>query len=144
MQQEKILFEVQRDDEGFPPCDIEGVWATETVDGCYVLDNIPFFAREATYGDMVQVRREGGEYFYHSTIERSGNSLFRIMLYGDSNPEFVMEELQDLGCQVEQSHIPELIAVGIPPNADFPKIKGYLDHGCQSDKWDYEEAILRH
>ncbi len=40
----KIVFELQQDEDGYPPVTRESLWATPTDGGLYRLDNIPFFA----------------------------------------------------------------------------------------------------
>jgi hypothetical protein len=110
-----VLFRLERDDEGYPPADVEGVWAEESGDGGFIIDNIPFFARQATLGDVVEVRRSGDEIFYVSTKKRSGNSLIRVVFFDGHDPSTLRSELAKIGCSTEQSHLQSLIAVNVPP-----------------------------
>jgi hypothetical protein len=143
MAHQKVLFRLGRDDEGYPPADVEGVWAEETGDGGFIIDNIPFFTREATLGDVVEATRSGDELFYASTRERSGNSLLRVVFFGGHDPSGLRSELAKLGCSTEQSHLQSLIAVNVPPAVNIEEVRALLDDGSSKGCWDYEEPILR-
>ena len=54
----KIQFNITQDSEGYPPVAVEGVWAMKAPCGSYVLDNIPFFTRDATFGDTVTAKED--------------------------------------------------------------------------------------
>jgi hypothetical protein len=140
---QKVLFRLRRDDEGYPPADVEGVWAEETGDGGFIIDNIPFFTREATLGDVVEATRSGDELFYASTRERSGNSLLRVVFFDGHDPSALRSELAKLGCSTEQSHLQSLIAVNVPPAINIDEVRALLDDGSRNGFWDYEEPILR-
>jgi hypothetical protein len=51
---------------------------------------------------------------------------------------------RELGCSSEQSHIPGLISVDIPPEVDITEPKLILDAGEKEQLWEYEEANLVH
>ena len=140
---QKILFRLERDADGYPPADVEGVWADEAGEGTLVLDNIPFFARQATLGDVVSVDRIGDELFYASTEQPSANSLIRVVMIGGRDPQGLRSRLQAMGCSSELSHLPSLFAVNVPASVDIGQVRALLDEGSALDEWDYEEAILR-
>ena len=78
----KVHFRLVQDEDGYPPVSVESVWAQpSTKAGEYVLDNIPFFAREATIGDVVQVREEEGHLWFDKVVRRSQNSLVRVVFF---------------------------------------------------------------
>jgi hypothetical protein len=143
MPHKKVLFKLQRDDEGYPPADVEGIWAEETADGELIIDNIPFFAREATLGDIVEVSQAGEEIFYASTRKRSGNSLLRVVFFEGHDPAKLRAELARLGCSTELSHLQSLVAVNVPPEVKIEDVRALLNEGCSKGYWDYEEPILR-
>lgn len=143
MPQRKILFRLEQDSEGYPPAGIESVWATETDGGDFLIDNIPFFTRQATHGDVVEVTRIGEDIFYFSTRKRSENSLLRVVFFNGHDPSSLRSELAKLGCSTEQSHLKSLIAVNVPATAKIDEVRKLLDEGCVKGYWDYEEPILR-
>lgn len=143
MPHQKIIFRLEQDEEGYPPVGVESVWAIEADDGDFIIDNIPFFTRQATLGDVVEVKRMGEELLYISTRERSGNSLLRVVFFEGHDPSKLRSDLAKLGCSTEQSHLRSLIAVNVPPTVQIDEVRTLLDEGCSNGCWDYEEPILR-
>jgi len=143
MSHKKILFELEQGQDGYPPAEVEGVWAVEFDDGGYKIDNIPFFTRQATLGDIIEARPAGDELFYERTREESGNSLLRIIFFDQHDTSQLKSELKQLGCSTEQSHLPSLISVDVPSTVNIDEVRELLDEGCENGFWDYEEAILR-
>lgn len=92
----KILFALQPDEDGFPPYVCESVWATKGDDGCYKVDNIPFFTREATLGDVIEVTEEEEELWFARTIVPSSNSLIRVIYFDHGNYETIRHSLEEI------------------------------------------------
>ncbi len=114
----KVFFELQQDEDGYPPVTCESLWATPVGNGLYRFDNIPFFARGVAYEDVV------------SAVRRDAKA-----------PE-LRRELEALGCDTEQSHIPNLFAVDVPPSVSLEEVRRLLETGDASEHWEYEEACL--
>jgi hypothetical protein len=55
----KIAFPLDRDEDGYPPDDVETLWGWETKPGLYCIDNIPFFVKGISPGDVVSAKRAG-------------------------------------------------------------------------------------
>jgi hypothetical protein len=140
---EKVCFRLQRDAEGYPPADVESVWANRLSDGFYSLDNIPFFSREATLGDIVKTVDVDGEKFFSAIHKRSGNSLVRVVVYDNHETEVIRRQLSDLGCSSELSHLESLFAINVPPNVSIESVRALLNSGFDEGWLDYEEPILR-
>jgi hypothetical protein len=143
--QAKVSFRLERDDDGYPPFDIEGVWAERAEGGKFVLDNIPFFARQATLGDLVDVVYEDDEPFYEATVVVSENSLIRVVFFDEHEPAELRADLAEMGCSTElfERGSLRLIAVNVPASVPIADVRALLDRGCEEGAWDYEEAILR-
>ena len=143
MPHQKVLFRLEKDTDGYPPTDVEGVWAEEAGNGEFAIDNIPFFCRKVALGDVVDVQDVDGEMFYKSTRRRSGNSLLRVVLFDGHDPSALRSDLAKLGCSTELSHLPSLVAVNVPQSVKIESVRQVLDSGSAHGFWDYEEAILR-
>jgi hypothetical protein len=121
---------------------IESVWAAKIGD-YYRINSIPFFAKNIAPGDIVTVEEEDdGGLFFDSLIQPSGNSVVRIVIYDENNIPIVTEQLEAFGCNWEGSHLEKLIAVEIPRDISFDKIKQYLEKGRSENMFDYQEACL--
>jgi Domain of unknown function (DUF4265) len=122
----------------------ESAWVVDLGEGHFLIDSIPFFAREGTLGDTITAAEENGELRYAETIERSGNSLFRVVYFKGIDPSEIRRALASLGCSTELNDVHRLIAVNVPAEVRLEDVRAYLEPGCTSGRWDYEEAILRH
>jgi hypothetical protein len=143
MAHKKILFRLTQDEDGYPPFAVEGVWANELGNGMFIIDNIPFFARQAALEDAVEVENIDGELFYRQAHARSGNSLLRVILLGQSDGSQLRSALEGLGCSTELGYRKKLIAINVPPEVSLAQVKDLLDEGCNKESWDSEEPIIR-
>lgn len=140
--QVKVLFRLVPDEDGYPPFDTEGLWATPVAPGRYRLDNIPFFAAEVAFGDVVTAEPEERGLFVSGVVDHSGHSTFRVMTSDVSMNEGLRDRLTKWGCEVEIGNSPTFLAVDVPPKSDLVAIQAFLEQGTTDGSWDYEEACL--
>ncbi|XAZ82054.1 DUF4265 domain-containing protein (plasmid) [Fibrella sp. ES10-3-2-2] len=133
----KIMLEYE-DEEGVT---LESVWATP-VEENYRVENIPFYATEVAYGDIVSVKEENGELLFDSLIEASGHSVIQLMIFDEKNVDWVTQDLVNLGCTWEGSHLPTYIAVDVPVGVDYQPIQSYLEEKTNNEILAYKEACL--
>jgi Domain of unknown function (DUF4265) len=140
----KIFFRLEIDDDGYPPAAAESVWARHgEKEGEYIIDNIPFFTREATDGDIVAAHRDvDGVLWFHQVLQPSRNSLIRVVFFDKNAVEATREGLVGLECETEYSGPDNLLAVSIPPSADLAAVQGYLNRLKEEGAIEYEEPIL--
>ena len=88
-QLERILFPLEVDDEGWPPYGAETMWAKQTPEGYYQIDNSPWFAEKVALGDIVSVvwPQEGNIAQYERTISHSGNVSLSVIILDESIEE---------------------------------------------------------
>ena len=141
---QKVRFELQQDEDGYPPDRWEGLWAYEVEQGLYRVDNIPFFAKGVSSGDVISTEQRDGELQFKSVVRPSKNSVFRIYVVDVADVQSARESFRSLGCESEQSHIPKLFTVEIPGNVPFEPVAHLLADGADSVRWEYEEGVLRH
>jgi hypothetical protein len=136
----KVLFHLEKDEDGYPPEDVESLWGFLRSEGVE-LDNIPFFAKGVALGDVVKVQEapDGGLEF-DSVARRGGHSTYRILLLKKhaEDPRHTMDELINLGLSVEEDA--GLLAVDVPPEVSLASIREYLFEGIDSGRWEVEEA----
>ena len=142
----KIIVPLEQDEDGYPPVGAERLWARYVGDGRYEIDNIPFFARGLALGDVVSaVPEEGadeGVLRYLQVLQPSGHSTFRILVHDKAQVPEVCRLLEQLGCDTERSHLPRLVAIGIPPTVPLAAVREALAPGVSQERWEYEEACL--
>ena len=141
--QVKILFALEQDEDGYPPVNVESVWARKTSDNFYELDNIPFYVRGISYKDVVDVARDDeGALNFKNIVRRSGHSTVRVIVSDLKDRDDLRKKLEDFGCSWEGSNQPSLIAVDIPPEVKLASVLQFLEKGFEQERWDYEEAFI--
>ena len=134
----KILFPV----EGPSGADVESLWAVKGDEG-YTIDNIPFYAREVALSDVVAARSDmDGALWFDGLVRASGHSTVRLWFERAEDVSGVRSRLRALGCPSELSELPRLVAVDIPPEVPYEKVKILLEQGEADKVFEYEEACL--
>lgn len=135
---------MEQDDDDYPPVATESLWAIAgRGTGEYTLDNIPFFAREATIGDTIATHHEDGNPWFDAVLHRSRNSLVRAVFFDEAHVEEVSRRLVDLGCSVEYASSHKLLAINVPGEVNLANVQDYLASEAAAGTLDYEEPILR-
>lgn len=120
----------------------ETMWAIKRDDG-YELDNIPFYVKELALGDIVDARPDAdGALWYSELIRPSGHSTIRLWFSREEDVESVREALRQMGCASEGSDLRRLVAVDVPPDVPYEKVKAFLDQGEAAGRFEYQEACL--
>ena len=70
----------------FVYCDLDEELATESVwvekeNNYYRIKNIPFFAPNISYDDLISVEEDENELFFDEIIKASGNSTIQIIIF---------------------------------------------------------------
>lgn len=122
---------------------IESLWATQEGE-FYRIKNIPFFAPNLSYNDLVKVELDANELYFDELIEASGHSTLQIFFFRNEIISKVQSRLIELGCSWEGSHKENYISVDIPRIVGYNSIKTYLDRLESQNKLSYREACLAH
>lgn len=144
----KVRFALERDEDGWPPAESEGLWA-EPVDGdLYRLDNIPWFVRGVAAGDVVQARPDtDGVLWFVEVRERGGHMTVRVISRYDGpfdgNRQEVLDVFLRLGVGAEGMSSPvNMVALDIAPDAPLPSVKSLLASGESDGRWYVEEGCI--
>ena len=130
--------------DGYPPVSMESIWAEETEEGYLKINNIPFYSKEISFGDIVSVIQTEENYLlYDKTIIHSKNSTLRIVFFNE-NQKFkdkILAKLIDLGCESEVFNV-NFYAINIPIQVDIEEIYYFLDEFVETDDLDYDTGYL--
>ena len=138
----KIIFRLQRDSDGYPPTDREGIWAIQTPSGAFRLDNIPFYAMDVSDGDLVSAEDSEGELIFKELVEASDNCTVRVIIFDLAREAEIRSDLRDLGCSIEGVGINGLIACSVDKRK-YPEVERYLRKAHSDEILDYQESALR-
>lgn len=141
----KVHFKLIQDEDGYPPVAVESLWAHPGQNiNEFVIDSVPFFACDATLGDIVLVRKVEEQCWFDELIHCSKNSLVRVVLFNLLCVERIRNELEILGCSTEYFENFNILAVNISEHASLGRVQEYLKNEFAEGNIDYEEPILRH
>ena len=147
----KVLFDLKKDGDGYPPADTERLWAEPLGNNLFKIDNVPFFVKGISCEDVVEASSDTeGELRYRSLVRPSSHSTLRVILFRESPDPRPIEDrvadlrrqLEEVGCSTELSHIPGLIAVDTD-SASIDRAFGVLRSGEKANLWEYEEGAKR-
>src|SRR5688500_15878077 len=136
----KLLFDLEQDEEGYPPASAETLWGIKAGEGLFKIDNIPFCVLGGAVNDSVSAQREDVVFRYKEVVHPSGHSTIRVIVYDPLDVPAARELFHQLGCSTEQSHLPRLFAIDVPPSVSLERVRQLLDAGKQEERWGYEEA----
>ena len=141
----KLFFALEQDGDGYPPVAVESLWAVPAGQPHeYRLDNIPFFARQATDGDVVRASEgDGGVLWFERMVKPSGKSLLRVTFFQPTKVQEVRAALERIGCATEWDDAHCLVSVSVPLSIELKSVQSYLEDQAQAGYLDYEEALLR-
>ena len=140
----KKLFLNLEVSDGYPPVSMESIWAEVTEEGYLKVNNIPFYSKEISLGDIVSgIQTEENYLLYDKTIIHSKNSTLRIVFFNE-NQKFkdkILTKLIDLGCEYEAFNA-NFYAINIPIQVDIEEIYLFLDEFVETDDLDYDTGYL--
>jgi len=139
----RIMFPLEKDPDGYPPDNWESLWGEEIEPGKFRIDNIPFFVRGVSPGDLVAVEERGGDVQFREILTRSDISVVRVFVTDDREVFRLRELLKVMGCKSELSHLSRLFSVEIPGDVSLKKVLDLLSSREQEGLLDYEEASIR-
>jgi hypothetical protein len=140
----KIVFELEQDADGYPPDKWESLWGYAVEDGQYCIDNIPFYAKGVSSGDVVTVVSKEGRLQFERVVRPSGNSVVRLYVSDVSDMQATRDSFRELGCESELHSNPKFVAVEIPSTVSGEPVENLLETGAKSGRWEYEWGVLRH
>jgi Domain of unknown function (DUF4265) len=133
----KLLFE----HNAFNGNDIEGAWAIRENE-FYKLDNILFYAKEFSWGDLIKAKERNGELYAEAMVRESGHSTIRLLFKNSEDVQNTRDQLKEMNCDSELSNYEKLVAVNVPPQVSYKKLILFLDEGEKNGNWEYQEACI--
>jgi hypothetical protein len=143
----KVHFDLPRDEAGWPPVEVESLWAETVRAGVVRLTNVPWFVRGVASGDLIRVEPDGdGVLWAAEHLEWSGNCTIRVVP-SPSGPlrgsrQRVLDTFQPFGVTGEGIQQFGLVALEVPPGADLAGVQRVLRAGARDGWWYYEEGCV--
>jgi hypothetical protein len=120
----------------------ETIWTEKLENGYYRIDNIPFYAPNLAYNDIIAVEDDGGVLYFDDLIKSSGHSTVQIIFFKEIEIEQILSILENIGCKWEGMKNQPYFSVDIPPNINYSSIKQFLDEQFEKEILDYKVSCL--
>lgn len=145
----RVRFELQPDEDGWPPSNAEYLWAQDLGDGTFLIDNVPMYVRGISCDDVVAATEVDGELNYNTVVRRGGHSTYRVMLleaetFTEEPISPLWNKLATEGCSYAGLAGKRLFAIDVPQEADIAIVYAILEEGLHAGLWDFEEANCQH
>ncbi len=139
----RVRFDLEVND-GFPPISAEFLIGTLEKEGIVCLDNTPFFVEGVAFGDRIFCNGLPPNMEFESLQEESGYRAVSVIFVDCHYEDELYKLLKFDGCYTEFGEFPEydMLAVAIPPDLDYDKIKDLLEHSEQSGKISFAELCV--
>jgi len=121
----RFLFKLEKEEEDYPPVDYERLWARPLGEGLFEIDNIPFFVRGISAGDVVAAQSGDGEMVFSELVRASVSSTLRIIVFDATQVQGVRRRLQELGCSTELN-VSKMLGVDVPSRIDLQAVRTRL------------------
>jgi hypothetical protein len=140
--EKKVYFELNQDDDGWPPYASECMWA-DTLGKCrYRLNNIPFFVEGVSFGDVVEAKIRNGRACFVSLVEASLNSTLRAFCSNAQKKNEFKKWLEKNGCMWEFGFDGNYIVVNVPETVDLNTLEQFLAD-IEDDQFEFEFSCRR-
>ena len=141
----RIFFKLEPDEHGWPPVGAESMWAVKVGENEYKIDNIPFYVRGISVGDIVSTKEEDKVLYYNKLLKDSGNCTIRVFIQNENVKEtegFLRTFLKEKGAEIEGLN-EGFFAIDISPSVDLEIIMDHLREGEKRGEWAFEEGKIR-
>jgi hypothetical protein len=144
----KVRFALERDQDGWPPAESEGLWAEPVGGHLYRVDNTPWFAFGVAADDVIEARQDAdGVLWFVQVRERGGHTVVRVIPREDGplggDRQSVLDVFEPLGVGAEGMSSPiNMVALDIGPDASLSSVKSLLASGESDGRWYYEEGCI--
>lgn len=126
--------------------DGESLWATPLGFDRYRIENVPFFAYDLNYHDIVEAVSSSPELkpSVLRVLERSGHRTIRVFFTAESGGRSaeLLDKLKKYGAEYERSSTRH-VALDLAPQADTAKVRSILDEWFAAGVAEYETCEAR-
>lgn len=120
----------------------ESLWIDTLGNNEYQIKNIPFFAPNIAYNDVIGIEEEEGVLYFDRVIRTSEHSTIQMVIFKEEFKDTIIKDIEYLKCTWEGTNNQKLIAIDVPDNVNYNKIKKYLEDKFEDNVLDYKEACL--
>jgi hypothetical protein len=143
-----VVFELEPDEDGWPPVGAERVWATHLGGDAYRIENPPWFVRDLAVGDVVEARPPDADSHpvFVRVLEPSDHITVRLVVFerGPLQGDLAraMQPFVALGAWGEGAQDYAMVALDIESSMPLAEVRAMLVVGERDGSWAYEEGRI--
>ncbi len=143
----KLRFRLDRDEDGWPPAESEGLWAKAQGGDTYRIENTPWFVRNLAAGDIVRANAgSDGVLWATEKATWSGHCTIRVIPRADGplqgDLQAVLDAFASFGVTGEGALQYGMVALDVPKASDGRSVKALLVAGESDGRWNFEEGCI--
>lgn len=125
----RVRFNLEVDEDGFPPIGSESLHGAWEAGGFVRLDNTPFFVEGVALGDIVECSGQPPTVDFVRLHTASGNKSLAIIFLRPDAAEPLYQHLKALGCYCEYGEFPgfDMLAASVPEAVAYAPIRAELE-----------------
>ena len=145
----KVYFPLIGEGQGFPPISVETLnVVTIEPEGCFKLDNTPFFAESVALGDLVKCKPSSSadHWIFEKVVPPSGASAISIIFIENDCKETVKSFLNENNYFYEYGEFPDfdMLAVSVDDSQVVNSVISFLDDNEQSGVYLVAQNYVSH
>lgn len=148
MKEAIVAFEIEIEEDGWPPISVESLKGIYLSAHEVKIDNTPFFVKSISLGDTVRciAGSNSPKLEFNKVIRTSGNSSLSIILREEGTKEELLAFFCNENCFVEYGEFgsTKMLAVSVPKSIHYQNIRKHLDLLERLDQISYAELCLEH
>lgn len=120
----------------------ELIWVKPIGNELYKIDNIPFFAPNLAYEDIISIEHEGDKLYFENLIEMSGNSTVQVVFFEKNKniENAILKQIESFQSSWEGMEGGGYYSLNIPESVNYKDIREFLED--KKEILDYKEACL--
>src|SRR5690606_29181714 len=142
----KVHFQLVQDEDDWPPFTVESIWCTDLGDGRFQVNNVPYFVKGVSFGDLIVTKaREGGAWFDHVDVP-SRNSTVHIFSFDDGKTQDMIDWARQHDCIFEMAYERQYMALSVPEAVPATQwmVKLKALESVADDGFEFDVSSMRH
>lgn len=111
----KVRWELEQDEDEWPPYPVESVWCTRVEGDHFKLINVPFFVKGVAWGDIVCAKGDDDTLWFDRLVQKSGYATVHVSSFNAEKSARLLQWCKDNDCILEAAFNGKYFALGIPP-----------------------------
>ena len=125
-----LSFQLQQDEDGWPPAAVECLWCEPQGDH-YRVETCPLFVKGISVGDLIDVQKDDqGDVVSFCVVRPSKNTTLWIIFWDESKVEPTLQELHKLDCDTTgplEGWKTKLCSVNVPSSTSMTDVDALLE-----------------